>query len=124
MKGGQVYLINDIKTTTLYNNKQINNIKTADGLAFIETTFGIRSLPWVGKSRWPPSHNSALEFTIKNLPLAPGDYSCNIYSEINNEVADWLTEVMDFSIAEKDYYQSGKLVPRNQGSILLNYNIK
>ena len=44
MKGGQVYLINDIKTTTLYNNKQINNIKTADGLAFIETTFGIRSL--------------------------------------------------------------------------------
>ena len=41
MKGGQVYLINDIKTTTLYNNKQINNIKTADGLAFIETTFGI-----------------------------------------------------------------------------------
>lgn len=68
--------------------------------------------------------NNSIEFTIKNLPLAPGDYSCNIYSEINNEVADWLTEVMDFSIAEKDYYNSGKLVPKNQGSILLNYNIK
>ena len=41
IKGDQVYLINDIKTTTLYNNKQINNIKTANGLAFIETGFGI-----------------------------------------------------------------------------------
>jgi ligand-binding sensor domain-containing protein len=41
VKGDQVYLINDIKTTTLYNNKQINNIKIANGLAFIETAFGI-----------------------------------------------------------------------------------
>ena len=41
VKGEQVFLINDIKTTTLYNNKQINNIKTAKGLAFIETAFGI-----------------------------------------------------------------------------------
>jgi len=41
VKGDQVFLINDIKTTTLYNNKQINNIKTAKGLAFIETAFGI-----------------------------------------------------------------------------------
>lgn len=41
VKRDQVYLINDIKTTTLYNNKQINNIKIANGLAFIETAFGI-----------------------------------------------------------------------------------
>jgi lipopolysaccharide transport system ATP-binding protein len=68
--------------------------------------------------------SNSIEFNIKNLPLAPGDYSCNVYCEINNEVADWLTEVMDFTIAEKDYYQSGKLVPKNQGSILLNYNLK
>nr|MBP6556928.1 Wzt carbohydrate-binding domain-containing protein [Flavobacterium sp.] len=68
--------------------------------------------------------SNSIEFTIKNLPLAPGDYSCNLYCEINNEVADWLTEVMDFTIAEKDYYHSGKLVPKNQGSILLNYNVK
>lgn len=66
----------------------------------------------------------SIQFEIKNLPLAPGDYSCNIYSEINNETADWLTEVLHFTVAEKDYYNSGKLVPKNQGSILLDYNLK
>lgn len=41
VKGDQVFFINDIKTTSLFNNKQINNIKTNNGLAFIETAFGI-----------------------------------------------------------------------------------
>jgi lipopolysaccharide transport system ATP-binding protein len=65
--------------------------------------------------------NNQITFTIEHLPLAPGDYSCTIYSEINNEVTDWLIEVLPFTVAEKDYYGSGKLVPRNQGNILLNY---
>jgi len=64
-----------------------------------------------------------IKFEIKNLPLAPGDYSCNVYAEVNNEIADWITEVLFFNVAEKDYYDSGKLVPKNQGSILLDYNI-
>jgi hypothetical protein len=41
VKGDQVYLINDIKTTSLFNNKQIKNIRTNKGLAFVETGFGI-----------------------------------------------------------------------------------
>ena len=41
IKGDQVYLINDIKTTALFNNKQIKNIRTNKGLAFVETGFGI-----------------------------------------------------------------------------------
>jgi lipopolysaccharide transport system ATP-binding protein len=64
-----------------------------------------------------------VEFCVKKLPLAPGDYSCNIYCEINNEVADWLSSVMPFSISEKDYYNTGKLVPSNQGPILLDFKI-
>ncbi|MNR00964.1 hypothetical protein D3C85_1167550 [compost metagenome] len=64
-----------------------------------------------------------IEFTIKQTPLAPGDYNFNVYSEINREVADWLAEVMPFTIIEKDYYNTGKLVPKNQGDILLNYSV-
>jgi lipopolysaccharide transport system ATP-binding protein len=68
--------------------------------------------------------NHQLEFIIKELPLAPGDYTCNLFCEINNEIADWLSEVMPFTIIEKDYYKSGKLVPKNQGDILLNYSVR
>ena len=64
-----------------------------------------------------------ITFLISNLPLAPGDYTCNIYCEVNNEIADWLNEVLPFTVAEKDYYHSGKVIPSNQGSILLDFKI-
>ncbi|OBX21228.1 lipopolysaccharide transport system ATP-binding protein [Gelidibacter algens] len=63
-------------------------------------------------------------FIIRDLPLAPGDYTCNFFCMTNNEIADWLVEVMPFTVVEKDYYNSGKLVPKNQGDILLNYFIR
>ncbi|MGG7033618.1 MAG: polysaccharide ABC transporter ATP-binding protein [Flavobacterium sp.] len=65
-----------------------------------------------------------IEFIVKQIPLAPGDYNFNIYSEINREVADWLAEVLPFTIVEKDYYGTGKLIPKNQGNLLLNYNVE
>ena len=41
IKGDQIYLINDIKTTSLFNNKEIKNIRINRGLGFVETGFGI-----------------------------------------------------------------------------------
>ena len=67
--------------------------------------------------------NKYIEFIIKDLPLAPGEYNCNLYCEINNEVSDWVTAVLPFTVIEKDYYNTGKLVPKNQGDILFNYLI-
>ena len=68
--------------------------------------------------------SNSIEFLIKDLPLSPGDYTLNLFSEINNEIADWLTEVMPFTIIEKDYYKTGKLTLKNQGNILLNFYAK
>lgn len=41
IKGNQVYLINDLKTTSLFNNKEIKNIRIHKGLGFVETGFGM-----------------------------------------------------------------------------------
>ena len=41
IKDDQIFLINDIKTTSLFNNKEIKNIRINRGLGFIETGFGI-----------------------------------------------------------------------------------
>lgn len=62
-------------------------------------------------------------FKVHNLPLSPGYYNCTLFCLINNEVADWLQNVMHFSVIEKDYYGTGKTVPPNQGNILLRYSI-
>lgn len=66
---------------------------------------------------------NSITFKIFNLPLAPGKYDCNLYCEINNELSDWLSNVLDFQVKEKDYYQTGKLILENQGDILLKYRI-
>jgi len=81
---------------------------------------------WISTDTLPENFDiqkNKISFLISKLPLAPGDYTCNIFCEINNEIADWLNEVLPFTIAEKDYYNSGKVVPSNQGSILLDYKI-
>ena len=40
--------------------------------------------------------------------------TANLYCEINNQVADWLEKVLEFSVAEKDYYSTGKVVPTRE----------
>lgn len=68
--------------------------------------------------------NGNIQFVINNFPLAPGDYSLNLFCELDGEVADWLINVMEFTVAEMDYYKTGKMVPSNQGEILLDYRIE
>ncbi len=64
-----------------------------------------------------------ITFLIHDIPLSPGDYTCNLYCQSNKEVTDWLTEVLKFTVAHKDYYGTGKLVPVNQGNVLLDYKM-
>jgi lipopolysaccharide transport system ATP-binding protein len=64
-----------------------------------------------------------IKFIVKNLPFKPGNYSLNLFVEYNHEIADWIQNVSPFVINEKDYYQTGKLTPSNQGLILLNFKI-
>lgn len=67
------------------------------------------------------NENSEITFYVKNNPLSPGNYSLNLYLEINNEVSDWITEISPFTVVEKDYYKTGRLIPANQGNILFDY---
>jgi lipopolysaccharide transport system ATP-binding protein len=71
----------------------------------------------------PDLSKGKIAFCISHFPIAPGDYDCNLYCEINKEVADWVENVLEFTVTEKDYYKTGKLVPANQGDLLLNYNV-
>jgi lipopolysaccharide transport system ATP-binding protein len=71
----------------------------------------------------PDLSKGYISFLVRSLPLAPGDYTCTLYCEINNVVADWIADVLSFSVAEKDYYNTGKTVPPKQGNILLDYKV-
>jgi lipopolysaccharide transport system ATP-binding protein len=78
---------------------------------------------WNVNFQFNPS-SKIIDFEIDNFNLSPGEYTCNIYCVMNEEVTDWLENVLPFSVVETDYYDSGKIIPKNQGGLLFNYKIK
>jgi lipopolysaccharide transport system ATP-binding protein len=100
--------IKDIRIDIGINNKE------GDRIAWL-------SSDTIGHS--PDLSKGKIQFCISHFPIAPGNYDCNLYCEINKEVADWVENVLEFTVTEKDYYKTGKLIPANQGNLLLNYNV-
>lgn len=101
----------------VYNSARIDigiNNLLGDRVAWLSTdTIGIK----------PDLSKGFISFNISKLPLAPGEYTCTLFCQINNEIADWIVDVLSFTIAEKDYYNTGRIIPPKQGNILLDYKV-
>jgi lipopolysaccharide transport system ATP-binding protein len=46
---------------------------------------------------------------VPKLPLRPGEYRINISCHINDELADWIPDVATLSVAEGDFFGSGRM---------------
>ncbi len=92
----------------------------------INNNLGV-SVAWLSTNNFSENFtmtDKTLTFLIKNNPLAPGDYSCNLLCMIAGDIADSLANVCSFTVLQKDYYGTGKLIPTNQGNVILNYSLK
>ena len=123
--GDSIQSFGKIKIELYYKIDKKINIKSYKIDLGINNYLGDR-VAWLSttliKSKFDINNNKVV-FEIDNLTLAPGDYSFNLFAEINNEVADWLTEVSPFVVVERDYYNNGTIIPKNQGSHILKFNI-
>jgi lipopolysaccharide transport system ATP-binding protein len=105
-------LKNDLRLKSFRIDIGINNI-LGERVAWFSTL--------LIKKTFDLKNNNQIEFLIRKFPLSPGDYNCNIYIEINNEISDYLINVVPFKIIELDYYGTGfKAVNHNQGKVLLD----
>ena len=75
----------------------------------------------ISNERIPHTNNNKIVFEIKQFPIAPGSYNCTLFSTINGEITDWISNIMQFNVLEKDYYKSGKIITNNVSKALLNY---
>lgn len=66
--------------------------------------------------------DGVLKCTIPKLPLSPGIYMLNIYSEVNGILADWVREAYQLTITEGDYYGTGKIPPNSHGGFLIGHS--
>jgi lipopolysaccharide transport system ATP-binding protein len=58
---------------------------------------------------------------IPRLPLSPGEYSFNLYCEINGSLADWLIHAGHIHVIEGDFFSTGRLPPSTHSGILVNH---
>lgn len=62
--------------------------------------------------------------TITKLPFMPGKYSFTLFSTVDGEIADWITNAFDFVIDAGDFFNTGKLVQAGQGLLLVDHKFE
>jgi lipopolysaccharide transport system ATP-binding protein len=59
---------------------------------------------------------------IERMPLAPGHYTLNVYSEIDGVVADWVQSAAFMEVLEGDYFGSGRIPSRSHGAVIVGHS--
>ena len=62
--------------------------------------------------------------TSKRINLQQGTYNINLYSTVDDNVADWIQNVAKLQIEPFDYYHTGRDIPANQGQFIIDYSIQ
>ena len=65
-----------------------------------------------------------VEFIIPKIMLNEGFYTFNLYSKINNNLADWVKNVAKINIIFNNYFQHGQSIPSGQGNLITDFTIK
>ena len=69
-------------------------------------------------------HNGIIKFHIPNINLQRGSYNINLFSSVDDNVADWIQNVAKIQIEPFDYYHTGRDIPENQGQFIIDYSIQ
>lgn len=91
----------------------------------IENNMGQR-LFWISNSMVKQVENAErtrIIFFIPKCPLNEGLYNITINVNYKNMNADWLGNAVDFEVIRGDFYETGKLPPVQQGSMLVDYTV-
>jgi len=63
-------------------------------------------------------------FRVKSLSLAPGDYRVNLYCEVNNEAADYITGAFSFKVTYNNLWPGSENLRENFMATLMTYEIQ
>lgn len=63
--------------------------------------------------------DNVIQCLVKKFPLLNGSYICNIISYKDSVIQDYITEAFNLEVEEGDFYGTGKVIPTNQPSFLV-----
>lgn len=92
----------------------------------IDDGFGQRMI-WMSDSLFRIEGSNVCDKVIFKLPklnLNQGVYFVTTHITVKGEVSDWIQNAFTFTVAEGDFYGSGKKVPTNQSNVLVDYYVE
>ena len=67
--------------------------------------------------------NGIIRFHIPHLILQQGTYNLNLFSTVDDCLADWVQNVAKLQIEPFDYYNTGRDIPADQGHFIMDFSI-
>ena len=67
--------------------------------------------------------NSCVRFHIPKLLLNEGVYNVNLYSTVDNDLADWIQNVTKIQVVFHDFYKNGRILPTGQGCFITDFKV-
>ena len=67
--------------------------------------------------------NGTIKFHIPHINLQQGTYNINLFSTVDDNVADWVQNVAKLQIEPFDFYHTGRDVPVDQGYFIMDFSI-
>lgn len=58
---------------------------------------------------------------IPKLPLSKGEYFFTIFSKVNQDICDWVSNAGSFQVEDGDFFKTGKLQDKGQGYFLVEH---
>jgi lipopolysaccharide transport system ATP-binding protein len=62
------------------------------------------------------------ECYLPKFNLRSGTYTCTLFCSINGEIVDWIANAFTIYVEDGDYYMTGKLTERIQGTVLMDHS--
>ncbi len=54
--------------------------------------------------------------------LRSGSYDCALFCAVNGDIVDWLQSAFTIQVEDGDYFNTGSIINREQGDVLLSYD--
>ena len=95
------------------------NLQTQDGIIVTQL-----SSYYLSNHYEITSVTKEIKFIINNIPLTAGKYLVDLYSKINEDESDWISNAFELNIEENNYYNSGKILQPADGIVMLDYKVE
>ena len=76
----------------------------------------------VGNSKMHLYHTGFFQCAWPRFNLRSGSYDCALYCEVCGDIVDWLQSAFTIQVEDGDFFNTGSIINRKQGDVLVSYS--